>query len=126
MKKIVAIIFLLVYGLSSTGATLQFHYCCGKLKSVKLTPVTEKQCGMKHSTPVKKKCCDDKQIELKIKADQKTQQAAKFNIWSPSIAKKELAIVVQQPVVSTAIVPEVFAPPPLGDPLYILHCVYRI
>ena len=126
MKKIVAILFLLAYGLSSTGATIQFHYCCGKLKSVKLTPVAEKQCGMKHSTPAKKKCCDDKQVVLKIKADQKGQQEAKFNIWSPSIAKQETTIVLQHPVLSSVIVPEVFAPPPLGDPLYILHCVYRI
>ncbi|HEY6954763.1 MAG TPA: hypothetical protein VI385_05935 [Flavisolibacter sp.] len=126
MKKIVAILFLLAYGLSSTGATLQFHYCCGKLKDIKLSSVPQKDCGMKHVAPVKKKCCDDKQVELKIKADQKAQQATKFNLWSPSIAKQESTLDVQQPVVSSLIVPEVFAPPPLKDPLYILHCVYRI
>jgi hypothetical protein len=126
LKKIVAILFLLVYGLSSTGATIQFHYCCGKLKTIKLTQVAQKECGMKHSAPGKRKCCDDKQIELKIKADQKAEQAVKFTSWSPSIAKQELPIVVEKPVVSKAIVQEVFAPPPLGNTLYIFYCVYRI
>jgi hypothetical protein len=126
LKKIVAILFLLVYGLSSTGATIQFHYCCGKLKTIKLTQVAQKDCGMKHSAPAKKKCCDDKQIELKIKADQKAEQAVTFASWTPSILQQELPIDLEQQVVSKAIVPEVFAPPPLGEPLYILHCVYRI
>jgi hypothetical protein len=104
--------------------TIQFHYCCGKLKEVKLSPITKKQCGMDHSMS-KKQCCDDKQVELKITADQRTEQAAKFIFFTSDLPKQETGIVFE-PTVSKAGVPEIFAPPPKQDPLYILHCVYRI
>jgi hypothetical protein len=106
--------------------TIQFHYCCGKLKEVKLSSAPTKQCGMKHVAPTKKKCCDDKQLELKIKSDQKTEQATKFNFSAPTIAKQEKEFYVAQPVVSQTIISEIFAPPPLQNPLYIFHCIYRI
>jgi len=114
----------MAYGLSSSGMTLQFHYCCGKLKSIQLTPVTEKQCGMKHSM-FSKPCCNDKQVELKLKGDQKTEQA-KFVFSAPVPIEKAEAFFNLQPTVSKAIIPEIFAPPPLANPLYIFHCVYRI
>ena len=125
LKKIVAIALLLVYGLSSSGMTISFHYCCGKLKDIKLSPVTEKPCGMKHGFS-KKPCCDDKQIELKLKADQKTEQAAKFIFPAPALTKQEADIFIFHPFVYSTRVPEIFAPPPLQNPLYILHCIYRI
>jgi hypothetical protein len=114
----------MVYGLSSSGMTIQFHYCCGKLKDIKLSSVPEKQCGMKHSFS-KKPCCDDKQVELKLKSDQKSEQA-KFVFFAPALPKQETGIFNLQPAVSKTVIPEIFAPPPLQNPLYILHCVYRI
>ena len=125
MKKLVAIVLLLVYGLSSSGMTLQFNYCCGKLKSIKLTPVKESQCGMSHFMG-SKKCCDSKQLELKIKADQKLEQSGKFSFSLPPLEKQEHLISFTHPVVSNTLVPEVFAPPPLQNSLFVLFCVYRI
>jgi hypothetical protein len=125
LKKIVAIALLLVYGLSSSGMTISFHYCCGKLKDIKLFPATEKQCGMKHGFS-KKPCCNDKQIELKLKADQKTEQSAKFIFSTPALSKEQADVFISHPAVFKTIVPEIFAPPPLQNPLYILHCIYRI
>ena len=125
LKKLFSIILLLVYGLSSSGMTVQFHYCCGKLKDIKLTPVSEKQCRMNHSFG-KKPCCDSKQVELKLKADQKTEQSVKFSFFTPALTKQQSGIVVLEPEIEKTILPEVVAPPPLQNPLYILHCVYRI
>ena len=105
--------------------TIQFHYCCGKLKEVKLSPVTEKQCGMKHDAMAKKSCCDSKQVELKISSDQKTEQV-KFDFSAPAMPKQETAILNLPSTAATTLIPEIFAPPPKQDPLYILHCIYRI
>jgi len=124
LKKLVVILLIMVYGLSSSGMTIQFHYCCGKLKSIGLTSVSEQQCGMKHSMQ-NKRCCDDKQVELKLKGEQKTEQA-KIVFFTPDLPKRVEYSFEPQFVSSTAIVPEIFAPPPLGNPLYILHSVYRI
>jgi hypothetical protein len=125
LKKLVSIILLLVYGLSSSGMTIQFHYCCGKLKNISLSAVATKQCGMKHAS-VGKPCCNDKQVELKLNADQKTEQVAKFVFSAPVVEKQESGIFVFAPVITKPVVPEIFAPPPLQNSLYILHCVYRI
>jgi hypothetical protein len=125
VKKLVAIVLLLVYGLSSSGMTIQFHYCCGKLKNIKLSPVTVKPCGMKHAFS-KKPCCDDRQVELKLKADQKAEQATKFVFSVPTVSKQEAGVFILHPMVRKTILPEIFAPPPLKAPLYILHSVYRI
>jgi hypothetical protein len=125
MKKLVAIVLLLVYGLSSSGMTLQFNYCCGKLKSVKLTPVKDSECGMAHSMG-SKKCCDSKQLELKIKADQKLEQSGKFVFSLPLLQKQEHSVAVAHLAAANEIAPEVFAPPPLQKPLFVLFCVYRI
>ena len=125
MKKIVSILLLLVYGLSSSGMTVQFHYCCGKLKNIKLSSVTEKQCGMKHSFG-KKPCCDDRQIELKLKSDQKAEQTSKFVFSALELLKQDPEIFVLQPMASKTLIPEIFAPPPLHKSLYIFHCSYRI
>jgi len=115
----------MVYGLSSSGMTIQFHYCCGKLKSIQLASVTEKQCGMKHSM-FNKPCCSDKHVEFKLKGDQKPEQA-KFVFFTPvDIEKEEVFLNCQPLVVSRNIVPEIFAPPPPANPLYIFNCVYRI
>lgn len=126
LKKLLVILLLMVYGLSSSGMTIQFHYCCGKLKSIQLSPVSEKKCGMKHSMKMlNKPCCNDKQVELKLKGEQRTEQA-KFVFFTPDLPKKNEFILTTEPVVAKNIVPEIFAPPPLADPLYIFHCVYRI
>ena len=127
LKKLAVILLLMVYGLSSSGMTIQFHYCCGKLKSIKLSPAGEKQCGMKHSMSkmLNKPCCNDKQVELKLKGDQRTEQA-KFVFFTPDLPQKSEFIFTSEPLVAKTIIPEIFAPPPLTDPLYIFHCVYRI
>ena len=124
LKKLASIILLLVYGLSSSGMTIQFHYCCGKLKNVQLSPISEKQCGMKHSSS--KKCCDDKKVELKLKSDQRTEATAKFNFSVPVLLKTESENFNSTLFVGKTVSPEVFAPPPQSTSLCVLNCVFRI
>src|SRR6476659_6413428 len=81
MKKILVIMLMLVYGFSSTGMTLQLHYCCGKLKSVELAPVNDPGCGNQHKMG-SRPCCETKNIKSQTKADQDSYQLV-FKIFNP-------------------------------------------
>lgn len=59
---------MLIYCLSSTGMTLNVHYCCGKIKKVDWVSSPEKKCGNEYkmgSMP----CCQNKQVTLKPVSD---------------------------------------------------------
>ena len=80
---------------------------------------------MKHTTG--KKCCDNKQIDLKVKDDQKITEGAKpAVIKAVSLSTSFSDFAITQPERGKHLIPSVFAPPPLINQLYILHCVYRI
>jgi hypothetical protein len=127
MKKLLVIALLLVYGLSSTGMTLQLHYCCGKLKSVALAPVKDPGCGNKHkmgSNP----CCETKNINSKSNADQdsyrlvyKIANPATFPVWN-SI---EPGVSLYAPELQSS--SHFYTSPPLHSrSLFILNRVFRI
>jgi hypothetical protein len=122
MKKLLAIIILLAYGLSSTGMTLHLHYCCGKLDKVDFSGPGSRHCG-KDCLVKNKSCCDDKQIDLKIKSE---HNPGKF-VQSHFDAIKALPFEALSfhPLIGKKPVPEIFAPPPLKDRTA-LFCVYRI
>lgn len=125
MKKLVVILLLVLYGFSSTGMTLHFHYCCGKLAKVELTPVKD-TCGKEHKNS-KKPCCDEKQLSLKVKADHKGEEAAKLLLAPATLPKSYSAFSATNPGQGRQLLPHLFAPPPLNStPLFVLHCVYRI
>src|SRR5215217_4895397 len=128
MKKLVVILLLIMYGASTYGMTLHFHYCCGKLKNIDFTSPKNNHCGRgKTHTMGSKPCCDNKQVEIKLKGE---QAAAKT--FHPAFHYDVLKPVYQQYFVSTPaeskkLVPEIFAPPPSSpQPLFILNCVFRI
>ena len=50
----------MMYGISSSGATLYFHYCCGKLVNIEISSANA-HCGDEHQKGTKS-CCKTKQI----------------------------------------------------------------
>ncbi|MEI6948364.1 hypothetical protein V9K67_14300 [Paraflavisolibacter sp. H34] len=126
MKRFLVILLLMVYGLSSTGATVHLHYCCGKLDKIEFAAPKEKKCG-KHAKPMKN-CCDDQQLDLKVKADQKVAHMAAFEAKTFAAEKPSYpGFALTRPSEGKHLVPTTFAPPPLPPyPLFILNCVYRI
>lgn len=127
MKKLLVLLLLLSYGLSSFGMTLHIHYCCGKVDNVKLAPVKDHSCGV--DKPGKKKaCCDDKQVDLKIKADYKNESSAWLKI--KSFAEAPVVAHFFQVVAAGSNVFDYrknYSPPhERSVPLYIQHCIYRI
>ena len=126
LKKLSLILLLIVYGLSSSGMTVNFHYCCGKLKKVEFSSV-QVECGMKMKHSSSKKCCDNKQVHLKVKDDQKITEGVTpaFKAISLPISFSDLSF-AHFVSGGNYLIPSIFAPPPLLKQLYIFHCVYRI
>ena len=124
LKKLSVILLLMIYGLSSTGMIVNFRYCCGKLKKVEFSSAGV-ECGMKMKHNSSKKCCDSKQLELKVKADQKITEAAKPAVKSIAHLTSFSGFLIAHPVQGKYLIPYIFAPPP-KQKLHILNCVYRI
>lgn len=79
------------------GVSLNYFYCCGKLKTVsfKTRTLGKKECKKR----VGKKCCENKTVTVKLKLDQKETQnpdvrfnhidefvLTDYNIFTPSIS----------------------------------------
>lgn len=127
MKKLLVILLLMVYGTASFGATVHFHYCCGKLKKVDFTLPKENSCSSKAHLMGSKPCCDDKQVELKIKSEQAASKVLQSTFHVEAIQPIQRAYFVLSPFQNKKLLPEVFAPPPITtNSLFLLNCVFRI
>lgn len=62
---------MLGYGLSSSGMSVKLYYCCGKLERITFSSRFEPNCTGNDKSSVKK-CCDKKEVDLKVKADQES------------------------------------------------------
>lgn len=75
LKKYFIIFFSFFYLLVSSGFTINYHYCGGKLKKVSLVSFNEKGCcGNKKKS---KGCCKDKVSFIKIKDNHKANNFIK-------------------------------------------------
>jgi hypothetical protein len=127
VKKVIALFVLIIYGFSTFGAAVNFHYCCGKLDKINFIRLTQKSCCKMAGGHAQenKGCCKDKSISLKLKGE---QTAATIFTSTP------LSIAIIHPftrhsfstyAITCNIVPEVFAPPPIID-FSKLYCTFRI
>lgn len=129
MKKILVAILLLTYTFAASGASVELHYCMGKLIGWEFDYTSKhncSNCGM----PVKDKkgCCDNKQIQSKIDKD---QQASFNNIslatdlvsTAPVYAVVDDAVIILKAAAHTSI----HAPPLINrNPAYLLNRNFRI
>lgn len=61
MKKIITILFLMIYSSTAFAVTLDIHFCAGKFSEIILLNLGDKpQCGCDHSNPTHTDCCSDK------------------------------------------------------------------
>ncbi len=76
MKKMIAIFMLFMYSLSVSGSVVQLHFCGNDFKSFSVNKVEESACCcpvnkmQDKEQSVKKSCCSQKDVALKIKVDQ--------------------------------------------------------
>ena len=126
MKKIIVIVLLLVYGLSSSGATIHLHFCCGKLDDISFSSTGPKSCSVK--TFSSKDCCNSKHVELKVKADQEPgiKWLAAYKVYTKFLYPA--VYMGLTPVVKISINEFATGPPvaALTVPLFIQYCVYRL
>ena len=86
MKKIVTTILLLVYMVTSSGATIQLHYCMDRLVGWSLSATgtsTCVKCGMEKKGH--KGCCHDEDKTIKVDRDQKASDTF-LNVLVPTVA----------------------------------------
>ena len=122
---------MVIYGVTSFGMTLHLYYCCGKLDKVSLSSKTSGACkfetGGNNQTIHNKSCCDNKEFELKIKADQETssQQILSFD---HQLANTLFGYLSRLLYLQKAPVNFLSTGPPFlsSIPLFITNCVYRI
>ena len=125
MKKLLVIMLMMVYGFSSTGMTVSFQYCCGKLKNVEWSAVNETLCGSEHKMG-SKPCCETKQISNKQQVDQDNYQLQVKNFNTFSEIAKPFPATCKVTLISTHPSPVAFTSPPLLSHLFLLNCVFRI
>ena len=128
MKKFVVIFFSIFYLVSTSGMSLNVHYCGGKIKHVSfITTNNEKGCCGKKK--MSKKCCKDKVAYFKIKDNHKSNQVAKIANPSSKLISAVLPSVINCTYVSSfyTTVQNYHAPPVIYDnPLYLKHRVLLI
>jgi hypothetical protein len=130
MKKFLVSILAIFYLGTSVGATVNLHYCMGRLVnwdlSIKETHTCGK-CGMEKVKTKKNGCCEDKYQVLQVEKDQKGEK--RYQPETPV----GIAVVTTFPSFITPVVssiPEEYpvsnAPPRSRVPLHIRYCIFRI
>jgi hypothetical protein len=130
MKKLLVSILAIFYLGTSVGATVNLHYCMGRLVnwdlSIKETHTCGK-CGMEKLKTKKNGCCEDKYQVLQVEKDQKGE-----NRYQPG-APVGIAVITTFPSLITPVIastPEEYpvsnAPPRSPIPARIRYCIFRI
>ena len=129
MKKIFIAIILFTYAFAVSGASVELHYCMGKLIGWDIDYTSKNDCrNCSMQTKPAKGCCDNKQIQAKVDKD---QQVAYNNI---SLANDHFAIVPVYTIVDDVLLqvravshPSIHAPPLIRNtPSYLFNCNFRI
>lgn len=132
MRKALLTILAIFYLGVSSGASVHFHYCMGKLVSWGLEKQSRKVCdfcGMPKAESKKKSCCKDVEQQAKVEKSQKASQTIyKFDQLSTAIILPELFVYNQQPMPVKITREALSNAPPDGQPIpvYLKNCTYRI
>jgi len=126
VKRITAILLLLIYTAAVAGVHVSGFYCCGKLRSTTVSAMAFAKSTAKNDDG----CCKHKQAVLKVNdthesaglARLSTAKSILFHIFyrhpANIIATNNLACAISNPVNGPPLRPQ--------TPLYIQYCNYRI
>lgn len=130
MKKLAIIFFVLLYVVSTSGLTINYFYCCGKLKEISfLSNHTNfnKTCKGNKAIPG---CCDTKATFLKIKDDHSPSQEFKVtpsNYLTNLFGITHITIQSFFSLNESALYAYTHAPPlERKHPIYLSVCNFRI
>ena len=133
MKKVFTAILALLYLCSATGASLEMHYCMGKLANWSLTHQSSKtchKCGMEKKAGKGKGCCKDEQKFVQAGLDQKITENNLQLLQQLSTANLSTSF-VDLPVLQFCSITEespfIKGPPRVPDlPVYLRNCSFLI
>ena len=131
MKRSAAFILTLLYFVTSTGATMNYHFCMGEMANISILGNGDKncgKCGMEKHPARDNGCCKDETKWLKIEDDHKTSPA---HFQVPKLPLETIsAILFFNDLFASQ---QVCAIPESKAPLrsfeietYLLNCVFRI
>ncbi len=126
MTKVLLICILFSYSVASFGVSLNYFYCCGKLKSVSFFSNTNENTCIGKS---KKTCCNNKVVTLQLKIDQKDNNKEVTNLYIPlSPILSYFPNFTQSPLLQSFEDTTKYINPPPGylPSRQILYCIYRI
>jgi hypothetical protein len=128
MKKLFALILLLVYFTVTTGFVVSIHYCMDKIESVVLGASETDECG-KCGMKIEKNdgCCKDDVKLIKMKADQPAAKmlVADFSILIPRSFSNPFFITSFHNF-SWGEFSIAHGPPLHAPDIYIRNCVFRV
>lgn len=118
---------MLVYGLTSSGMTINLHYCCGKLDGISIFAKEQSSC----KSPSHEKnngCCNDKLISTSLGLDQqlaiKWVQASQLNFANlpyPAAKTSFTEYIISKKWFSSTAAENV-----PSIPIFLKNCVFRI
>lgn len=132
MKRILLTILAVFYLGISSGATVHFHYCMGKLISWSINEQRKDICdfcGMLKGKSKANSCCQDEKQQAKVEKSQKASQTV-YQFDPPSSAILQPALLysynTQIPVKMTR--EALSNAPPEGQliPVFLRNCTFRI
>lgn len=137
MKNTFVILLTMFYLVLASGFTKYTHFCKGVKMETRLTNNHEqgKPCPLcqtknKARKEARQDCCKHEQQVIKMtdKVQKITSQQSGFKFWGNVIPNRTLGAVFDPSFKGSAYPVERIFPkiPVPGNPLYILHCVYRI
>lgn len=127
MKKLLVILLLLLYSVSSLGVVIHLQYCCGKLESFGLSSEKKMNCTGHKTHELTNPCCDEKQAVLKLSNDQEPSKVFYAHFGAHAINPHRETTYLDSSIsckLSSSVL--VNQSPPTSPLLFILNCTYRI
>lgn len=98
MKKVTAILLLLLFLITNSGVAVSVHWCGGKLASIDFFEDGEHNCKC-GKRPMKSNCCKDKTVHLKASDELAKPDPFAFKISTPKFV---FALPIQKVVLHSA------------------------
>ena len=132
VKKFITVILIVLYAFTSTGATLQLHYCMGELAGWGIGYSKSESCitcGMKETDEKSNDCCKNKYTVFKNDSHKQNTDSVLQVLQILSIALPPWPVIIQMnyfPGATTHISMSHSPPGRYDDVLYIRNCAFLI
>lgn len=119
---------MLMYGVASIGATLNIHYCCGRIDKIALKAIADDRCPVKKAER-KKGCCQNEQLQIKLSGLYQKTNEATYIAHVVEIAPVAHTVEWSSPTIlniySTSFY-RIIPPPLLSVPIQLVNCIFLI